>query len=100
MAKGQMRVPKEKKKPKADKDKPKQLSAYKLSQMSGSTSAPAPTAIRAARNNARRDGVEPFPRLRPTYGGSQGDCAVLKRFVVAFLAFVGLIVPATLRWRC
>jgi len=34
-----MRVPKEKKKPKADKDKPKQLSAYKLSQMSGSTSA-------------------------------------------------------------
>lgn len=35
MAKGQMRVPKEKKKPKADKDKPKQLSAYKLSQQSG-----------------------------------------------------------------
>jgi hypothetical protein len=35
MAKGQMRVPKEKKKPKADKDKPKQMSAYKLSQMSG-----------------------------------------------------------------
>ena len=32
MAKGQMRVPKEKKKPKADKDKPKQMSAYKLSQ--------------------------------------------------------------------
>jgi hypothetical protein len=29
MAKGQMRVPKEKKKPKADKDKPKQVSAYK-----------------------------------------------------------------------
>ena len=41
MAKGQMRAPKEKKKPKADKDKPKQLSAYKLSQMSGS-SAPSP----------------------------------------------------------
>ena len=39
MAKGQMRVPKEKKKPKADKDKPKQLSAYKLSQMSGSSGA-------------------------------------------------------------
>lgn len=37
MAKGQMRTPKEKKKPKADKDKPKQLSAYKLSQMSGSS---------------------------------------------------------------
>jgi hypothetical protein len=37
MAKGQMRTVKEKKKPKADKDKPKQLSAYKLSQMSGST---------------------------------------------------------------
>jgi hypothetical protein len=35
MAKGQMRVPKEKKKPKADKDKPKQMSAYKLSQMQG-----------------------------------------------------------------
>jgi hypothetical protein len=29
MAKGQMRAVKEKKKPKADKDKPKQLSAYK-----------------------------------------------------------------------
>lgn len=36
MAKGQMRVPKEKKKPKADKDKPKQLSAYKLAQIGGS----------------------------------------------------------------
>jgi hypothetical protein len=35
MAKGQMRVPKEKKKPKADKSKPKQLSAYKLAQMQG-----------------------------------------------------------------
>ena len=33
MAKGQMRSSKEKKKPKAEKDKPKQLSAYKLSQM-------------------------------------------------------------------
>jgi len=32
MAKGQMRVPKEKKKPKADKDKPKALSPYKQSQ--------------------------------------------------------------------
>lgn len=40
MAKGQMRVPKEKKKPKADKDKPKQLSAYKLSQMQGSAQSP------------------------------------------------------------
>lgn len=37
MAKGQMRVPKEKKKPKADKDKPKQMSAYKASQTSGSS---------------------------------------------------------------
>jgi len=37
MAKGQMRVPKEKKKPKADKDKPKQLSAYKLAQQQGSS---------------------------------------------------------------
>jgi hypothetical protein len=39
MAKGQMRTVKEKKKPKADKDKPKQLSAYKLSQMSSSSAA-------------------------------------------------------------
>jgi len=38
MAKGQMRVPKEKKKPKADKDKPKQLSAYKQAQLGGSSS--------------------------------------------------------------
>jgi hypothetical protein len=38
MAKGQMRVPKEKKKPKADKDKPKQLSAYKAAQTSNTTS--------------------------------------------------------------
>ena len=38
MAKGQMRVPKEKKKPKADKDKPKQLSAYKQAQFGGSSS--------------------------------------------------------------
>ncbi|HET9715025.1 MAG TPA: hypothetical protein VFP60_02465 [Pseudolabrys sp.] len=40
MAKGQMRAPKEKKKPKADKDKPKQLSAYKLAQMQGSSQSP------------------------------------------------------------
>ena len=39
MAKGQMRVPKEKKKPKADKEKPKQLSAYKLAQQGSSSSA-------------------------------------------------------------
>lgn len=32
MAKGQMRAAKEKKKPKADKSKPKQMSAYKQSQ--------------------------------------------------------------------
>jgi hypothetical protein len=38
MAKGQMKQPKEKKKPKADKDKPKQMSAYKLAQSSGSQS--------------------------------------------------------------
>jgi hypothetical protein len=37
MAKGQMKQPKEKKKPKADKDKPKQMSAYKLAQMGGSS---------------------------------------------------------------
>jgi hypothetical protein len=40
MAKGQMRSTKEKRKPKADKDKPKQLSAYKLSQMQGTSSSP------------------------------------------------------------
>ena len=39
MAKGQMRVSKEKKKPKADKDKTKSLSAYKLAQQQGSTGA-------------------------------------------------------------
>jgi hypothetical protein len=33
MAKGQMKTPKEKKKPKADKDKSKHVSAYKASQM-------------------------------------------------------------------
>lgn len=38
MAKGQMRAPKEKKKPKADKDKPKQLSAYKQAQVGGGSS--------------------------------------------------------------
>ncbi len=40
MAKGQMRAVKEKKKPKADKDKPKQLSAYKLAQMQGTSGNP------------------------------------------------------------
>jgi hypothetical protein len=40
MAKGQMKVPKEKKKPKADKDKPKQQSAYKLAQQQGSAGNP------------------------------------------------------------
>ncbi len=40
MAKGQMRAPKEKKKPKADKDKPKQMSAYKLAQMQGASASP------------------------------------------------------------
>ena len=35
MAKGQMRSVKEKKKPKADKDKPKAMSAYTLAQQSG-----------------------------------------------------------------
>jgi len=40
MAKGQLRSTKEKKKPKADKDKPKQLSAYKLAQTQGSSSSP------------------------------------------------------------
>jgi hypothetical protein len=36
MAKGQMRVPKEKKKPKADANKPKQVSAYKAAMQQGS----------------------------------------------------------------
>jgi hypothetical protein len=36
MAKGQMRSTKEKKKPKSDKDRPKQLSAYKLAQQGSS----------------------------------------------------------------
>ena len=41
MAKGQMRVPKEKKKPKADKgDKPKHLSAYKQAQLGSTHAAP------------------------------------------------------------
>jgi hypothetical protein len=40
MAKGQMRIPKEKKKPKADKDKPKHMSAYKMSQMQGPAANP------------------------------------------------------------
>jgi hypothetical protein len=40
MAKGQMRTVKEKKKPKADKDKPKQLSPYKLAQMQGTAGNP------------------------------------------------------------
>jgi hypothetical protein len=35
MAKGQMRTSREKKKPKSDKEKPKQPSAYKLAQASG-----------------------------------------------------------------
>ncbi|HET7849885.1 MAG TPA: hypothetical protein VFL51_12570 [Pseudolabrys sp.] len=37
MAKGQMRSMKEKKKPKADKEKPKQLSPYKLAQQQGAS---------------------------------------------------------------
>jgi len=41
MAKGQMRVPKEKKKPKADKSaKPKQMSAYKQAQLGGTAATP------------------------------------------------------------
>jgi len=39
MAKGQMRQSKEKKKPKADKSRPKQMSAYKLAQQGSSSSA-------------------------------------------------------------
>jgi hypothetical protein len=43
MAKGQMRVPKEKKKPKADKSsKPKQLTPYKLAQLQGAQHAASP----------------------------------------------------------
>ena len=39
MAKGQMRSSKEKKKPKSDKDKPKQVSAYKQAQTGGGSAA-------------------------------------------------------------
>ncbi|WP_170153530.1 hypothetical protein [Pseudolabrys taiwanensis] len=42
MAKGQTRPAKEKKKPKADKDKPKHMSAYKLSQQSTPSMTAAP----------------------------------------------------------
>lgn len=44
MAKGQMRVPKEKKKPKGEKDKPKQLSPYKQAQMGPSAASMGATA--------------------------------------------------------
>jgi len=40
MAKGQMRTPKEKKKPKADKSKPKELSAYKQAQLGSAPGSP------------------------------------------------------------
>jgi hypothetical protein len=40
MAKGQMKQTKEKKKPRADKDKPKQMSAYKLAQTQGAAGNP------------------------------------------------------------
>ena len=40
MAKGQMRTPKEKKKPKADKSRPKQLSAYKQAQLGSGSAGP------------------------------------------------------------
>ena len=41
MAKGQMRVPKEKKKPKVDRSsKPKQLSAYKQAQLGNVSATP------------------------------------------------------------
>jgi len=40
MAKGQMKSQKEKKKPKADKDKPKHMSAYKLAQTQGVSANP------------------------------------------------------------
>ena len=40
MANREQKSNREKKKPKADKDKPKQLSAYKLAQMQGSSGSP------------------------------------------------------------
>ena len=40
MSKGQLRSAKEKKKPKAEKDKPKQLSAYKLAQTHTASASP------------------------------------------------------------
>jgi hypothetical protein len=39
MAKGQMKSSREKKKPKADKDKPKHVSSYKQAQTAGGTQA-------------------------------------------------------------
>jgi hypothetical protein len=48
MAKGQMKSSKEKKKPKADKDKPKQMSAYKLAQGGNTQSGSSPFAKKPA----------------------------------------------------
>jgi hypothetical protein len=42
MAKGQMRAPKEKKKPKADENKPKKVSAYKAAFSTGGQPAASP----------------------------------------------------------
>ena len=57
MAKGQMKQPKEKKKPKADKDKPKQMSAYKLSQMQGGVR-------QSVRQRARQKGLTVYRSVR------------------------------------
>jgi hypothetical protein len=46
MARGQTKASKEKKKPKADKNRPKQLSAYKLAQMQGAAANPLASAAR------------------------------------------------------
>ena len=72
MAKGQMRVPKEKKKPKADKEKPKQLSAYKLAQQGSSSSA------NPFGNPPGKEGVELFQRT-----GSVGGAPVIGLSAVA-----------------
>ena len=76
MAKGQMRAVKEKKKPKADKDKPKQLSAYKLAQMQGSSGSP--TVLRPAKS--------PEPQRWPDVpildsAGSSWACLAISRQV-------------------
>ena len=77
MAKGQMRSAKEKKKPKADKDKPKQLSAYKLAQMQGSSSSPYSTPPGARSPDGQRRPTVPIFES----AGSSLACLAISRQV-------------------